>query len=218
MKRLLLAALATGAVTAFAAGASVSHVNGEIRIPAGTEAGDLSTVNGSINIGVNAKVGNVRSVNGGQSLGDGASAGNMSTVNGGIGIGRNARINGELRSVNGGLTLGAGTELNGALTNVNGAIRIDGAHLTGAITTVGGDITVMNGGRVDGGILVQKPSGSWLVGIVTVPRIVIGAGSSVGGTLKFEREVKLYVSDQAKLVGKIEGATPVKFTGATPPN
>jgi hypothetical protein len=37
----------------------------------------------------------------------------------------------------------------------------------------------------------------------------------VEGPLEFEREVKLYVSDTAK-VGEIKGATPVRFSGEKP--
>ena len=48
------------------------------------------------------------------------------------------------------------------------------------------------------------------------PRVVVGPGAAIGGTLRFGREVKLYVSDRAE-VGRIEGATPVRFSGDTPP-
>ena len=79
-----------------------------------------------------------------------------------------------------------------------------------------GDIT--GNARVDGGILVHKPdSNSWFhFGIDHTPVVTIGPGATVNGTLKFEREVKLYVSDKAH-VGQIVGATPVKFTGDQPP-
>jgi hypothetical protein len=49
-----------------------------------------------------------------------------------------------------------------------------------------------------------------------VPRVVIGPGSVVTGTLRFERPVKLYVSERAT-IGNVVGATAVKFSGEHPP-
>jgi hypothetical protein len=45
---------------------------------------------------------------------------------------------------------------------------------------------------------------------------VIGPGAVVQGELKFERKVKLYVSDKAT-IGTVTGATPEMFSGETPP-
>ena len=100
---------------------------------------------------------------------------------------------------------------------MNGQITVDGGHVAGQLRTVSGSITVLNGARVDGGILVETPGFSISFTKPTPPRIVIGAGCTVTGTLKFGREVKLYVSDQVKQIGKIEGATAIKFSGASPP-
>ncbi|MEJ1966759.1 MAG: hypothetical protein WDO56_36525 [Gammaproteobacteria bacterium] len=45
-----------------------------------------------------------------------------------------------------------------------------------------------------------------------IPRVVIGPGSVVQGTLMFDREVKLYVNDTAK-IGPVEGATAQMYSG-----
>jgi hypothetical protein len=37
----------------------------------------------------------------------------------------------------------------------------------------------------------------------------------IGGSLKFERPVKLYVSDRAR-IGPVEGATAISFSGQRP--
>ena len=50
---------------------------------------------------------------------------------------------------------------------------------------------------------------------VNVPRILIGPGSVVGGTLDFERKVSLYVSDKAT-IGAVRGATVEKYSGEKP--
>ncbi|MGH8211651.1 MAG: hypothetical protein ACREPP_00300, partial [Rhodanobacteraceae bacterium] len=81
-----------------------------------------------------------------------------------------------------------------------------------------GDIDVTGNARVDGGILVHKPDNGWFhFGIDHTPVVTIGPGATVNGTLKFEREVKLYVSDKAH-VGQIVGAKPVAFMGEQPAN
>lgn len=211
------AILTSSAVTAFAADPAVSHVNGSINIAADQHAGKLSTVNGSIDVAARATVGSMHSVNGHLTLGDRATAADMSTVNGAIELGKGARVTGALHAVNGSLKLAPGAQVGGGASNVNGAIDIDGAHVVGRVATVGGNITLSHSARLDGGILVQKPTGYSFSFKPGVPRIVIGVGCSIAGTLKFERDVKLYISDQATILGKIEGATPITFTGATPP-
>ena len=49
------------------------------------------------------------------------------------------------------------------------------------------------------------------------PALGAGALASVNGPLTFERPVKLYISDHAKVAGPISGASAVTFTGAAPP-
>ncbi len=48
------------------------------------------------------------------------------------------------------------------------------------------------------------------------PRVVVGPGATVEGAMKFDRAVRLYVSDTAT-IGPVTGATPVKFSGDQPP-
>jgi hypothetical protein len=63
--------------------------------------------------------------------------------------------------------------------------------------------------------MVDKPSG--IMFNSEDPVIVIGPGATVQGELRFERKVKLYVSDKAT-IGTVIGATAVPFSGETPPN
>ncbi|HEX5105784.1 MAG TPA: hypothetical protein VFV87_18325, partial [Pirellulaceae bacterium] len=107
----------------------------------------------------------------------------------------------------------------GRLGNVNGAIRLDAAHVGGGITTVNGNIDIGANSRVEGGIVMEKSSSSFFNfswGKRSMPRVVIGPGATVDGTLRFEREVELYVSETAK-IGPVQGAEPVKFSGNEPP-
>jgi hypothetical protein len=212
-------------VLPLALAACVNGVNGSVDVPAGASVSDASTVNGAVRLGANAKADKATTVNGSIHLAGGAQVGAAHTVNGDITLEKGARVSGEAATVNGALSLAAGSAVDGALSNVNGRIEIDDAHIGNGITTVNGDIHITGNAVVDGGIKVEKSSngtGNSFFGIHFgssnhVPRIVIDAGASVNGPLTFERPVKLYVSDQAKVAGPISGANAVTFTGATPP-
>jgi len=100
---------------------------------------------------------------------------------------------------------------------VNGKITLSAAHVGGGIKTVNGSMNISGASRVEGGILVQKSSTELIQLVRDVPRIVIGPGATVQGDLRFERKVQLFVSDKAT-IGTVTGATPIPFTGDTPPN
>ena len=210
--------LGVSAACNIAGAAETSKVMGNIEVAAGEHSGDVSTVNGSIRIGENAVVGSAQTVNGSISLGRQAGAAALETVNGSIELAQQARVSGKVDTVNGRLSLADGAEVGGALVNVNGAIRVAAAHVGGVIETVSGGMDLGPNAHVDGGIHVRK-SGGWSLsfGSEDVPRIVIGPGTVVGGTLNFERKVSLYVSDKAT-IGPVQGATVVKYSGARPPD
>jgi hypothetical protein len=102
---------------------------------------------------------------------------------------------------------------------VNGAIGVVATELGGGIDTVNGDITVGVGSHVKGGIKVEKPGTSWLpisFGKRTPPRVIIGPNAVVDGPLVFERQVKLYVHNSAR-IGPVTGATAVRYNTASAP-
>jgi len=193
-----------------------NKVNGSVHVAAGKEAGAVSTVNGSIHIDDNAAVTSATTVNGSVNLGDHATAASLNSVNGSIVLGADAHVSGSASSVNGEFSLGDGADIAGTLSNVNGKITLTGAHVGGGIKTVNGGMNITGASRVEGGILVTKPSSDLLQLVRNVPRIVIGPGATVQGELRFERTVQLYVSDKAT-VGTVTGATPIAFTGDAPP-
>ena len=235
MNRLLLLGFAALVLTLSACGNGHNRVNGSVSVKSGEPAQDVSTVNGSIEIEANGIAQEVETVNGGIELGSGAKTRSLDTVNGGVSLGENAQVEGDVETVNGGITLAKaarvtgsidsvnsgislapGAEVQGRVENVNGAIRLEQAHVGGGIGTVGGDIEVGAQSRVEGGIQVKKSRGV-NVGKKKVPRVVVGPGAVVQGPLKFEREVKLYVSETAT-IGPVEGATAVKFSGDRAPD
>lgn len=138
----------------------------------------------------------------------------MTTVNGSITVGEAAHTS-FVKSVNGDLTVNEGAEVSGALTNVDGKIRVDAGHIGGRIRTVEGDISILGTSHVDGGILVEKPSGFRMSRHTGDPTIIIGPGAEVQGELRFEHSVHLYVSDHA-IIGPVTGAAAVTFSGANP--
>lgn len=209
----LLLLLASAACVKFEGG---EHINGAVSVAAGTPAADATTVNGRIELAAQAAAKKVETVNGSITLGAGASADSAVTVNGPIMIGEGARVAGDVSTVNGAITLHKGADVAGGIENVNGDIKLEAAHLAGSIETVGGNITVGAGSRVDGGIAITRSQGFSISFTRKVPVITIGPGAVVGGPLRFEREVRLYVSDRAS-TGAISGATAVTFAGDQPP-
>jgi hypothetical protein len=192
-----------------------NRINGSIHVAAGKAPGDVRTVNGSIHIDENATVTSATTVNGSVRLGAHATAASIKTVNGSINLGASAHVSGNAASINGDLSLADGAEVSGLLSNVNGKIDLTGAHVGGGIKTINGSISIMGASHVEGGILVEKSSGGLLFNNED-PLIVIGPGATVQGEMRFERKVRLFVSDKAT-VGTVTGATPVPFTGDRPP-
>ena len=198
-------------------GGDESHkINGSIDVPAGKPPGAVATVNGSIHIDDDAAITSASTVNGGVKLGNRATASSLATVNGSVTLGRGAHVSGDVSSVNGALKLADGADITGALSNVNGEIALTGAHVGGGIKTVNGGMNIGGASRVEGGILVEKSTDGLMQIFHDVPRIVIGPGATVQGDLRFERTVKLFVSDKAT-VGTVTGTAPISFTGDAPP-
>lgn len=196
-------------------GNALKKVNGSVHVAAGVAPEAAATVNGDITIEDNAAVTEASTVNGGIQLGSNAAASTLNTVNGGITVGSNSHVTKDAATVNGSVTLRDGADVLGSVSNVNGKIELSAAHVAGGIKTAAGDIAIHGPSRVEGGILIEKDTQLIHFG-GRVPRIEIGPGATVQGELRFEREVKLYVSDKAT-IGRVEGATPIPFTGDTAP-
>ncbi|TBR36552.1 MULTISPECIES: hypothetical protein [Dyella] len=195
----------------------IDKINGTVRVENGQTAGDVSTVNGAVRIGDNATVEKASTVNGSVELGDKSQAKEISTVNGGASLGAGSRVTGTVETTNGSIRLNRGAEVLGKVSNVNGSINLEGGHVAKGIETVTGDVYVGTDSHVEGGILVDKPSG-WFSSRRNRPvHVVIGPHAVVQGTLDFRREVILHVSDSAT-IGPVKGATAVKFSGSEPPS
>lgn len=218
------AALAFAIAAVFSIGTAVaqddiSKVNSSVHVDAGRKAGNVETVNGSVTIESDASAEAVETVNGGVRVGTGAQARSIETVNGGVTLSERAIVHESVEAVNGSISLAKGVAIGGDVGNVNGAIELDDADVAGRVSTVSGDITVGADSRIGGGIKVEKPTGGFFSwgsnNNQKLPRIVIDAGAEVQGDLVFEREVELFVHENAK-VGTITGAQAKRFNGPAP--
>ena len=223
------------AVPAFGA-----SINKSINIEAGSERGGATSVNGSISVGENAVVtGGLTTVNGTIRVDDGATienaktvngkihvarnvkAENLNTVNGSVTVGGTSSVDGDIETVNGRITLETGASVARDLENVNGRIELTAAEVGGHLSTVTGDVSLNEGSVLQGDLIVKKPNNwGWKSNKNSrKPRIVIGPGSRVNGTIELEREVELFISETAE-VGGVSGVMgmddAVRFSGDSP--
>ena len=154
-------------------------------------------------------------VNGGITLEDDVRVHSVTTVNGGIHGGERVQVAGDAETVNGGLRLDFNSRVGGDLSTVNGGITVKQTQVDGQVRTTNGDITIGAKSVVRGGIWVERPSGIHF-GKQRVPRIVIGPQATVQGTLRFDREVELFVHPSAK-IGTVTGAKVQSWTTTLPP-
>jgi len=209
-------------IEAGAESSGATSVNGSITIGENAVVtGDVQTVNGSIRVDAGAKLQDASTVNGGVRLADGVLSDNLSTVNGSIKVAESVTVDGTVETVNGRISIQKGSTVADGVSNVNGKIALTGAEIGGDVSTVSGDIDVVDGSVINGNIIVEKPS-SWSFDkshSKKPPRIVIGPGASVKGMIELERKVDLFISETAK-VGGVTGVMSIddaiRFSGDSP--
>ena len=198
-----------------------SSVNGSITVGAdAVVTGGVRTVNGSIRVDDGAKIEGAQTVNGGIRLGDDVETASLGTVNGTISVGSRTKVGGEIDAVNGRISLASGAVVEDSVENVNGRIEMVAADVGGDVSTVSGDIELEEASVVRGDLIVEKPTNwGWSKNNNRKPRIVIGPGSRVEGTIVLEREVELFISETAE-VGGVSGVMTmddaVRFSGDSP--
>ena len=198
----------------------VSSVNGDVALAAGANAKDLSNVNGDIELGGNNSVQDISSVNGSIEAAKTLRVnGDVSNVNGLIKLGLDSHITGEVSTVNGVLNY-AGGSVGKDISTVNADIELGAVTVQGNVSTTWGDV-VLNGAAVMGELRVQKPRVSnWWGKNPQPPRIVLGAGAGIAGSITLEQPAKIYVHQNAQLptvTGEIVGGAVVRFSGVNAP-
>jgi predicted acyltransferase (DUF342 family) len=182
-------------------------VNGGIFIGADcTVKGDCRTVNGPVSVGPDSRVQSLKSVNGPIKLDDDIVVdGDLETVNGGIRIGREVSVDGNLETVNGGVSIGSGGSIRGEIRTVNGGIGLDNTEVTGDLITSNGDITLENGSRVTGNLVIRGTKGTEL----KPPTITVSGTSIVDGDIEIrdeDRGVRLVLIDGGRVTGSTGSA------------
>jgi DUF4097 and DUF4098 domain-containing protein YvlB len=197
-----------------------TSVNGSISV--GDNAvvtGGLRTVNGSIRVDSGADIESAKTVNGRLRMGEGVSAEDLTTVNGPITIGKMAVIDGDITAVNGSITTEQDASVTGSIENVNGRIFLTGTEIGGDIKTVMGDVELQQS-ILRGDLVIEEPS-SWndRTSRNRKPRVVIGPGSRVEGTIVVEHDIDLFISNDAE-VGAVSGVMDLddaeRFSGDGP--
>jgi DUF4097 and DUF4098 domain-containing protein YvlB len=184
---------------------SITKVNSSVTADAGQTYDSLSTVNGDVRIGRGASANVAETVNGSITIDDDAKIGTASTVNGSLELGEGVSIAKDASTVNGSVKLAKRARVGGNLSTVNGDIDLDGAEVKGRLTTVAGDIDLTDGARIEGGILVEKPSGtSWFQKKDERISVHVCSTCTVSGELRFDRPVTLRVDSGAK-IGRVVG-------------
>jgi len=196
-------------------------VNGSISVGEGAVvSGTLRTVNGKIQVKDDATIEDAETVNGSLIIGDSVSAGDLTTVNGSVSLGEDTSISGGAEAVNGRIILEQGSKVQRDVSNVNGDMEFSGSEVSGNVTTVNGDIDLSDGAVVKGDVIVEKPSSwGWGNNSSKMPKVVVGPGSVVDGTIRLEREVELYLSETAKIggvTGVMSMSDAVRFSGDRP--
>ena len=207
-------------IEAGASSTGASTVNGSIKVGSGAiVTGDVSTVNGTIRVDSNAQVEDVETVNGSVRVADGVRSQNLGSVNGSVKVGNNVTVDGEISVVNGKISIDKGTTVSGDLSNVNGEIKLRGAEVDGDLETVNGDVLLSDKAVLRGNLTVEKPTGWGSSHNKRKPKVVIGPGSRVEGSIILEQEVELFISTTAE-VGGVSGVMSmddaIRFDGSRP--
>jgi len=182
-------------------------VNGGVFI--GTDCtikGNCRTVNGRVTVGSNSHVRSLKSVNGSIKLDDNILVnGDLETVNGGIRVGSEVSVEGNLETVNGGVSVASGGSIQGTVKTVNGSIDLDNTQVTGALVTNNGDITLENGSRVIGNLVIRGGKGRER----RPPTITVSGASIVQGDIEIhdkDRRVRLVLIDGGQVTGSTGSA------------
>lgn len=205
---LATAGVACFSLVAFAgSGRDLTSVNGSVNAEAGQSYDTLSAVNGDVHVGRGASANEARTVNGDVTLDAETQVGSASTVNGSLRIRDGANVKTEASTVNGSIELGKRARIGGDVTTVSGDIELNGAEVAGRLQTHNGDIELIDGAKVRGGIHVKKRNNSgwsWGNDDQRPVKVRICSTCVVEGEMRFDRAVELDIEPGAQ-IGKVIG-------------
>jgi hypothetical protein len=112
---------------------------------------------------------------------------------------------GNKATVNGGVSIASGGSIQGVIKTVNGGIGLDNTEVTGVLVTSNGDITIENGSRVTGNLVIRGGKGKEL----KPPTIIGSGGSIIDGDIDIRDEnrgVRLVLVDGGQVTGSTGSA------------
>ncbi len=188
-------------------------VNQSVTVKDGaTRIGTINTVNGNIVIGNHCVVkGSARAVNGRIEVGEKSRVQSLQTVNGPVSIGRDTQVDGDIGSVNGSITCDAGVSVLGKVAGINGVIELKRTTVERDVTTVLGNVSLLDHSVVNGDLVVKEAKGSSHKNRRL--KIVLDDGSVVKGDVRVEDpdiQVQVYLSNGAKVEGRVIDAEVVE--------
>jgi len=200
------------------AGQDIQEHNNTVFVTAGMSVKDINTVNGRVVLERGASARSVRSVNGRVQIeGEGSFAGSVDTVNGRISVTHGGEIGGSATTVNGRIDLD-NVVIGRNVESSNGSINLFDVIVGENVETRNGDVRLENS-VVEQDLIIHsrhRVSFLWLIDIKRdEPKIIVGPGSEIKGSLIARTDVRLYVHESAS-IGHIVGATPVSYSGGHP--
>jgi len=182
---------------------SFDSVNKDIVVKKGERVASIDTVNGDIEINQNAQVESIDTVNGDIDIASDATVESIDTVNGDVNGKNNITVEKNIDSVNGDIKFLSGSKLNGNLSSVNGDVDFTQVTLSGNLETLNNDVILKSGTVIEGDFIVKKSHNKHsLLGLFSSknkPKITLGENVVIKGKIVFNQEVKLKVSDSAKI-------------------
>jgi len=180
-----------------------------------------------------ARVGAIDVGSGNVRLGSGVHTRRIDTGSGNVKGGAGAQIEGDIDTGSGSVNLGVGSKV-GKIDTGSGDVSLEAVAVSGTINTGSGDIdlvdTAVSGSletsrgnielegntHINGDLIVRKDICSGFCNDDAEPsKIVIGASVRVQGEVKIERDVELWVHQNAQ-IGRVTGAEVKRFSGERP--
>lgn len=208
--------------------------SGDVFVETGAVTRNIDTGSGSVELAAGASSGRIDTGSGSVRLGADAQSGAIDTGSGSVQGADRVTIDGDVDTGSGSIELGAGSSVRGKIDSGSGSVDFNGVTVEGPIDTGSGDISLVDcqlrddlrttrgevklegSTRVDGDLIIRK-SKCWGIcwGDDQPTRVIIGAGASVAGEIRSERETELWVHETAR-IGKVSGAEVKRFSGERP--
>lgn len=172
----------------------------------------INVIDGNITIGSNCDVrANCRVVDGDIEVGHDSEVRTLQLVDGQIRVESDVLVDGDLQLVDGEVVCSRGVEVKGDIHTVDGTIEVDRTLVQHDVTTYAADISLLNGSRVKGDIVIKRSDDR--DGHYRRIRIEIAGGSIVEGDIRVRDEdadVVIYLREGGRIEGRVINAEVIR--------